>query len=108
MFKKIMAPAALTDVFAPIHPGEILYKEFMEPMGLSQNKLATCLNIPVTRVNAIVHSQRAITADTAKRLSLYFGNSIQFWLGLQMDYEIDVIEQDQNKIMSEVRAPKRA
>ena len=77
---------------SPVHPGEILQKEFLEPMGLSQNKLALALHVPARRVNEIVLGKRGITADTALRLSRYFGMSPQFWLGLQMDYELDVAE----------------
>ena len=77
---------------APIHPGEILQSEFIEPMDLSQNKLAIALGVPARRINEIVLGKRSITADTALRLSRYFGNSAQFWLGLQMDYDLDVAE----------------
>ena len=80
------------DKLAPIHPGEILQKEFLEPMGLSQNKLAIALRVPARRVNEIVLGKRRITADTALRLARYFGMSAQFWLGLQMDYDLDVAE----------------
>ena len=80
------------DKLAPIHPGEILQKEFLEPMGLSQNKLAMALRVSARRVNEIVLGKRRITADTALRLARYFGMSAQFWLGLQMDYELDVAE----------------
>lgn len=77
---------------SPIHPGEILRKEFLEPMGLSQNKLAMALRVPARRINEIVLGKRGITADTALRLARYFRMSPQFWLGLQMDYELDVAE----------------
>ena len=77
---------------APIHPGEILQSEFIEPMGFSQNKLALALGVPARRINEIVLGKRSISADTALRLSRYFGNSAQFWLGLQMDYDLDVAE----------------
>lgn len=77
---------------SPVHPGEILQKEFLEPMGLSQNKLAMALHVPARRINEIVLGKRGVTADTALRLSRYFGMSPQFWLGLQMDYELDVAE----------------
>ena len=76
----------------PIHPGEILQKEFLEPMGLSQNRLALALGVPARRINEIVLGRRGITADTALRLARYFKMSPQFWLGLQMDYELDVAE----------------
>jgi len=76
----------------PLHPGEVLQKEFLEPMGLSQNKLAMALHVPARRINEIVLGKRGITADTALRLARYFGVSPQFWLGLQMDYELDVAQ----------------
>lgn len=77
---------------APVHPGEILQKEFLEPMGLSQNKLAMALHVPARRINEIVLAKRGITADTALRLARYFEMTPQFWLGLQMDYELDIAE----------------
>ena len=76
----------------PIHPGEILQKEFLEPMALSQNRLALALGVPARRINEIILGKRGITADTALRLARYFKMSPQFWLGLQMDYELDVAE----------------
>jgi addiction module HigA family antidote len=77
---------------APVHPGEILQKEFLEPMGISQNKLAIALHVPARRINEIVLGKRGITADTALRLARYFRMSPQFWLGLQMDHELDTAE----------------
>lgn len=77
---------------APVHPGEILQKEFLEPMRLSQNRLALAIGVPARRINEIVLGKRGITADTALRLARYFKMSPQFWLGLQMDYELDVAE----------------
>jgi addiction module HigA family antidote len=77
---------------APIHPGEVLLEEFLQPMGLSQNRLALALGIPPRRINEIVLGKRRITADTALRLARYFQMSPQFWLGLQMDYDLDVAE----------------
>ena len=76
----------------PVHPGEILQKEFLEPMGLSQNRLALALGVPARRINEIILGKRGITADTALRLARYSKMSPQFWLGLQMDYELDVAE----------------
>ncbi|MFQ6615771.1 MAG: HigA family addiction module antitoxin [Fidelibacterota bacterium] len=76
----------------PVHPGEILLEEFMKPMGLSQNRLANDLGVPPRRINEIVLGKRRITADTALRLAHYFAMSPQFWLGLQMDYDLDVEE----------------
>ena len=74
----------------PLHPGEILLEEFLKPLSMSQNKLALQLRVPARRINEIVLGKRRITADTALRLSRFFGNSAQFWLGLQTDYDLDV------------------
>ena len=74
----------------PVHPGEILLEEFLRPMGLSQNRLALDIRVPARRINEIVHGKRRITADTALRLARYFDMSAEFWLGLQMDYDLDV------------------
>lgn len=74
----------------PIHPGEILQHEFLEPMELSQNQLARDIGVPPRRINEIVLGKRRITADTALRLARYFDMSAEFWLGLQMDYDLDV------------------
>ena len=76
----------------PIHPGEILLEEFLIPMQLSQNKIATDIGVPPRRINEFVHGKRRITADTALRLAHYFKMSPQFWLGLQMDYDLDITE----------------
>jgi addiction module HigA family antidote len=74
----------------PLHPGEILQEEFLLPLDLSQNKLALDIRVPARRINEIVHGKRRITADTALRLAKYFNMSAQFWLGLQMDYDLDI------------------
>jgi addiction module HigA family antidote len=79
-------------IIPPIHPGEILLEEFLKPMDLSQNRLAMDIHVPAPRINEIVQGKRRITADTAMRLGRFFGNSPQFWLGLQMDYDLDVAE----------------
>ena len=78
----------------PIHPGEVLLEEFLKPMGLSQNQLALSIRVPARRINEIVHGKRRVTADTALRLARYFKMSPQFWLGLQMDYDLDVAEDE--------------
>jgi len=78
------------DKLNPVHPGEVLLEEFLKPMELSQNRLAIGISVPVRRINEIVVGNRRITADTALRLARYFGMSAQFWLGLQMDYDLDV------------------
>ena len=74
----------------PVHPGEVLQEEFLKPMGLSQNRLALDIGVPARRINEIVLGKRGVTADTALRLARYFGMSAQFWLGLQLDYELDM------------------
>lgn len=73
----------------PIHPGEMLREEFMEPLGLSGNALASELGVTAARINEILQEKRGITADTALRLSRYFGNSAEFWLNLQQRYELE-------------------
>lgn len=77
---------------APVHPGEILMEEFLEPMGISQYKLAKNINVPPRRINEIVHGKRAITADTALRLAKFFDTSAQFWLNLQSHYDLEIQE----------------
>ena len=74
----------------PVHPGEILMEEFLKPMGLSQNKVALDIRVPARQINEIVLGKRGVTPDTALRLAKYFHMSPQFWLGLQMDYDLDV------------------
>lgn len=74
----------------PIHPGEILREEFMIPLGLTAHALAMALRVPAPRINDIVRERRAVTADTALRLARYFGNSAEFWLGLQSDYDMKI------------------
>jgi len=78
----------------PAHPGEILYEEFMKPLGLSMNKLALDLRVPVTRIADIVGERRGITADTALRLARYFGNAPVFWMNLQTRYDLEVAEDE--------------
>lgn len=93
----------MTKKLAPIHPGEILLEEFLEPMGISQYKLAKDISVPPRRINEIVLGKRAITPDTALRLSRYFGLSERFWMNLQTRYDIEV-EKDklQNRLEREV------
>jgi antitoxin HigA-1 len=76
----------------PVHPGEVLFEEFLEPMGISQNQLGRDLGVSPRRINEIIHGKRSVTADTALRLALYFGNSATFWMGLQMDYDLEMAE----------------
>ena len=89
---------------APRHPGEILLEEFLKLMGISQNRLALDIRVPARRINEIVHGKRRITADTALRLAKYFDMSPQFWLGLQMDYDLDIAEdQLAERLKSEIQ-----
>ncbi|MCK6584502.1 MAG: HigA family addiction module antidote protein [Anaerolineales bacterium] len=82
----------MTDKLSPVHPGEVLLEEFIKPMNLSQNRLAIDIGVDARRINEIVLGKRAITADTALRLARFFGNSPQFWMGLQAQYDLDVAE----------------
>ncbi len=72
-----------------IHPGDVLLNDFLEPMGIRQNRLANAIAVPPRRINEIVLGKRSITADTALRLSRYFGNSEKFWMGLQDDHDLE-------------------
>lgn len=78
------------DLYPPIHPGEILMEEFIEPNHITQHKLAVSINVPPRRINEIVHGTRRITADTALRLGRFFGTSAQFWINLQSRYDLEV------------------
>jgi addiction module HigA family antidote len=92
----------------PIHPGETLWEDFMQPFGLSANRLALELHVPVTRVNDIVRGKRSITADTALRLSRYFGTSPQFWMNLQANYDLEVAQDARGSQIAERVRPRRA
>jgi addiction module HigA family antidote len=85
----------------PIHPGEVLDKEFLAALRISQYRLAKDIHVPARRINEIVQGKRAISADTALRLSKYFGTSAKFWLNLQAQYDLDVQEE---KILSELES----
>ena len=94
---------------APIHPGEILLEEFLKPMEISQNRLALDIRVPARRINEIVLKKRRISPDTALRLAKYFHMSPQFWLGLQMDYDLDVAQDVlAEKIQKEVNEYRKA
>lgn len=99
----------MTTRLAPIHPGEVLFADFLEPFGLSQYRLAQDISVAPRRINEIVHGKRAITADTALRLGRYFGTSPQFWLNLQSRFDLE-IEQDRlgARLRSEVSIYARA
>jgi len=90
-----------------IHPGEILNEEFLIPMEISAYKLSKDLEIPQTRISQIIKGKRRITADTALRLSLYFGNSAKFWLGLQDDYDIEEEKAARTIVFERIRSRKK-
>jgi addiction module HigA family antidote len=79
----------MAETLPNVHPGEVLLEEFLKPLGISQNKLARETKVPPRRVNEIVLGKRSITPDTALRLARYFGTSEKFWLGLQMDFDLE-------------------
>jgi addiction module HigA family antidote len=92
----------------PVHPGEVLLEEFLKPMNLSQNRVALAIGVPPRRINEIVLGKRSLTADTALRLGRYFGVSAQFWLGLQMDYDLDVAADSLEKRLKKEVKPRVA
>ena len=93
----------------PIHPGEILLEEFLEPMELSQYRLAKDISVPARRINEIVHGKRGITADTALRLARYFGTSERFWMNLQIRHDLEVEkERLKGRLSREVTVLKEA
>jgi addiction module HigA family antidote len=83
-----------------IHPGEVLSEEFLKPMGITAYRLSNDIGIPQTRISEIIHGRRRVTADTALRLSKYFGTSARFWMGLQDDYDL---EEQQESIADELK-----
>ncbi len=92
---------------ANIHPGEILNLEFLEPLEITAYRLSKDLKIPQTRISEIVKGNRRITADTALRLSKYFGNSAKFWLGIQDDYDIEEEKENKEKELNEIKRHAR-
>jgi len=90
-------------VMSPVHPGEILREEFLAPLGVSQYQLAKAVDVPARRINEIVHGQRRITADTALRLSRYFGTSERFWLNLQARYDLETEKDRLGATLDDIR-----
>lgn len=98
----------MTKTMGPIHPGEILSEEFLKPLNVSQYKLAKDINVPARRINEIVHGKRSVTADTALRLSRYFGLSERFWLNLQARYDLETEKEKlKGRIEEEVKVLER-
>ena len=93
---------------APIHPGEVLAEDFLDPMGISQYRLAKDISVPARRINEIVHGKRGISADTAIRLARYLGTTERFWLNLQAQYELDVEHDRLDDRLEEEITPRSA
>ncbi len=90
--------------FPPIHPGEILFEEFLKPMDISQYRLAKDIGVPAMRINKIVRGERGISADTALRLARYFGMSVEFWTGIQTHYDTEMAKMSlADRLEKEVR-----
>lgn len=92
----------------PIHPGEILMEEFLEPLEISQNRLAVAIGVPPRRINEIVHGKRRITADTALRLARYFGTTDRFWLNLQNRYDLETEKDHLGSALDKIRPLRSA
>jgi addiction module HigA family antidote len=92
---------------ANIHPGEILLEEFLKPLNISAYRLSKDLGIPQTRTSEIIKGNRSITADTALRLSCYFGNTAKFWLGLQNDYDLEEEKRTKEKELRQIKRLKQ-
>ena len=94
----------MTDtIMPPVHPGEILLTEFLEPLGVSQYQLAKAVDVPARRINEIVHGQRRISADNALRLSRYFGTSERFWMNLQARYDLEIEKDRLGSTLDEIQ-----
>jgi len=100
--------ASKTRTIPPIHPGETLQEDFLNPLGLTANRLSMELLVPATRMNDIVRGRRAITADTALRLARYFGTTPQFWMNLQANYELELAEDERGGEIEQRVRPHRA
>lgn len=92
-----------TDLMEPIHPGEVLLEDFINGFGITQNKLAVAIGVPPRRINEIVHGKRGITADTAVRLSAYFGTTAEFWMNLQAHYELRIERRELAELLKAIR-----
>jgi addiction module HigA family antidote len=100
--------ATKNKIMGPIHPGETLREDFLKPLGLTANRLAMELMVPVTRVNDIARGKRAITANTSLRLARYFGTTPQFWMNLQANYELELAEDARGREIADRIRPHRA
>ena len=86
----------------PLHPGEVLREDFLKPMGITPYRLAKDINVPVNRITGIVNEERTITADTALRLSRYFGTSAKVWTGLQADFDLEIAAADNRAVLRRI------
>jgi len=93
----------MTSAHDPIHPGEILLEEFLTPMGITQYRLAQSISVPARRINEIVHGKRAISPDTALRLSRALGTSDRFWINLQSRYDLDIAVAKSHEALDQIR-----
>ena len=105
---EVNAGMASKDRLPLIHPGEILREEFLVPLGMSAHELAMALRVPATRINDIVNEKRGITADTALRLSRYFGTTSRFWMNMQASYELEAAEDQLGKAVMRDVLPRTA
>jgi antitoxin HigA-1 len=97
-----------TTVMSPIHPGEVLFTEFLEPLGVTQHRLAVAIAVPPRRINEIVHGKRGISADTALRLARYFGTSDRFWLNLQSRYDLEIEQERLSETLNRIEPLRSA
>ena len=100
----------MTTTLQPVHPGEILNEEFLKPLGITASRLASDIDVPGSRISEIVNGNRALSADTAVRLGIYFGMEAQFWLNLQMEYDLrraraELVPELKARIRKRVSAP---
>lgn len=94
-------------IMPPVHPGETLREDFVKPLGLTAPRLAAALQVPAARISSILQCRRPITADTALRLARYFGTTPQFWVNLQANYDLEVAQDRNGRVVSNIR-PHRA
>jgi addiction module HigA family antidote len=90
-------------IMNPIHPGEVLLREYLEPLGVTQHRLALAIGVPPRRINEIVHGKRRITADTALRMARYFGTTERFWLNLQGRYDVEIERDRLSETLEEIQ-----
>lgn len=95
-------------LMAPVHPGEVLLGEFLQPLGVTQHRLAVSIGVPPRRINEIVHGKRRITADTALRLARYFATSDRFWINLQTRYDLELEKDNLGEVLDRIHPLRSA